>query len=293
VHWKEDWSAISRRIDGLREGALFFAQAAPHAMSLPANAIGALVETARKTHKEIVRFRGDHAASLSPEKIAAIQELLNRAWPAFSNDSLNGWPGMVTFISLLTTIQVEMNQLLADPEATKRSLARRAFLHLQRSIVADPDTRAKWQSASKVGERECEQLGAIHLLYFGLYAFKVTAAGERTDLVFGRPINLPEVESSIEALVLTEWKLVRQQSEAQGKLAEGLAQLKAYSSGALAAMELSSLRFLILVSEAPFGEIMTEKVDGAVCYVIVNLAVNPVVPSIQARRQTMPRRQIA
>src|SRR5258707_13086277 len=62
--------------------------------------------------------------------------------------------------------------ILSDTQEVLRSRADRAFEHLQRMIVADSDYKAKWQAAFDRGEEACEQLGAVHLLLHGIWAFK-------------------------------------------------------------------------------------------------------------------------
>jgi hypothetical protein len=58
-------------------------------------------------------------------------------------------------------------------------------------IVVDKNVRAKWQAAWKKSgghETRCEQLGAVHLLSHGIWAFKTSANGA-TDLVYSDPID--------------------------------------------------------------------------------------------------------
>ena len=84
------------------------------------------------------------------------------------------------------------------------------------------------------GETHCEMLGAAHLLSHGIWGFKASAKGERTDLILGEPLtDLSEVESTAEALVLTEWKVVRKSNELQDKAEEALEQAKRYACGVL------------------------------------------------------------
>lgn len=108
---------------------------------------------------------------------------------------------------MLGAFETEMSFLLADVQEMIRTRAGRAFEHLQRSIVADADTGRKWQRAFEAGEPACEALGAVQLLSHGIWAFKVNAAGERTDLVYrDEPLDTARLRSVADGLVLTEWK---------------------------------------------------------------------------------------
>ena len=193
----------------------------------------------------------------------------------YFNGSELGWPGIVKRAGLLFSIRAELEYLFADRESVIKALASRAFAHLQRSIVVDRRIAESWRSAFKKKEPICEKLGAVHLLLFGIYAFKVDAIGERTDLVFGTPANLLEAGRIAEALVLTEWKLVRQPSELGAKIKEARAQADAYAGGSLAGLELSSRRYLLMVSSEVMRDLPSELPGGPVTYEVVNIAVNP------------------
>ena len=63
-----------------------------------------------------------------------------------------------------------------------------------------------------------QEFGGAHLLLHGIWAFKVHTPEERTDLVLQEPIrDYDEVERAAEALVLTEWKIVRNASQWEEK----------------------------------------------------------------------------
>jgi hypothetical protein len=69
-------------------------------------------------------------------------------------------------------------------------------MSLEEPILRCPSNHAK--AAGK-----WEKLGAAHLLLHGIWAFKVSATGERTDLVPGEKLEItPQVEAASEALVL-------------------------------------------------------------------------------------------
>jgi hypothetical protein len=96
-----------------------------------------------------------------------------------------------TALVVFAALEAEVSYLLADHQAEIQSLAKRAFEHLQRSIVVDEFVAARWRRAWEAGEVECEKLGAVHLLSHGIWAFKVDAKGGRTDLVYQEPLRDP------------------------------------------------------------------------------------------------------
>jgi hypothetical protein len=150
---------------------------------------------------------------------------------------------------MLASFRAEFEHLLADREIVTRSLVVRAFTHLQRSIVADEAIKRRWQEAFEYGEISCEQLGACQLLSHGIWAFKTSAKGERTDLVLGVPLEVTDdVRRAADALVLTEWKLVREPRELLTKAEEAYRQAKRYNEGIFGGFELASRKYLILVS---------------------------------------------
>jgi hypothetical protein len=158
-------------------------------------------------------------------------------------------------------------------------LSERAFVHLKRSIVADSDLREKWKQSFKNGELACEKLGGSHLLLHGVWAFKVDAQGGRTDLILGEPItDLAEAERSAEALVLTEWKVARSDSELSQKLSDAKNQASKYSAGVLAGFELARYRYLVVVTERDVKMPLDDD-NGDFVYRKINIAVDPRPPS--------------
>jgi hypothetical protein len=84
----------------------------------------------------------------------------------------------------IIAFQAELDYLLSDQQEHLRTYSERAFVHLQRSIAADNESKRKWTEAFDIGETACERLGSLHLLSHGMFAFKVNGEGARTDLVF-------------------------------------------------------------------------------------------------------------
>ena len=181
---------------------------------------------------------------------------------------------------LLTPMQ-DLNLKTIDWEGDL--LSERAFVHLQRSIIVDDEIRKKWIIAYKEHETKCERLGALHLLLHGIWAFKVDAIGGKTDLVLNEPLSITTiVENTADALVLTEWKIVKAQDELQDKIKEAQKQAALYSSGVLGGIEIANYRYLVMVSEERM-KMPDDQVKGIVTYRHINIAVNPDTPSVEAR----------
>jgi hypothetical protein len=77
---------------------------------------------------------------------------------------------------------------------------------------------------------------------------------------------------------LTEWKKIRDRSKVEGVVDAARGQAIRYAGGSLAGFEISSVRFLVTVSEDVFPERDDELING-VTYRHVNIAVAPSSPS--------------
>ncbi len=191
------------------------------------------------------------------------------------------------FSSKLQKFRSDFNYLTSDLEGTAVRLTARAFLHLQRSIVADASVREKWKAALAQHEMACEKLGAVHLLQHGIWSFKVDSIGERTDLVLGEALTeqaLGDVYLSAEGLVLTEWKIATQ-SNCKQKYQEAFVQAERYARGSLAAIELKGYRYLVIVSEGVLSDVPADYEKEGVIYKHINIPVDPSSPSTQARKK--------
>jgi len=146
-------------------------------------------------------------------------------------------------------LESEISFILSDQQEVIRARSERAFAHLQRSIVADPEFRGKWQKAFGDGEVACEKLGGAHLLLHGIFAFKVNAEGERTDLVFQDIAgNLSDEQRYADGFALTEWKIAHSDKQAAKQFVDAKAQADRYAKGALGGSELTGYRYLVVVS---------------------------------------------
>jgi hypothetical protein len=182
---------------------------------------------------------------------------------------------------MLGGLESEISYALSDVQEVIRVRSERAFAHLQRSIVADPDIGAKWLRAFEAGEVACEKLGGTHLLLHGIFAFKVNAEGERTDLVFPDILNdLTEKQRYADGFILTEWKKAKDEKEAGKQFAHARAQAARYASGVLGGTELGGYRYLVVVTRTHVT-VPGDIVERNVTYRHINIAVSPQPPSKQ------------
>lgn len=275
--WAEEWRRISARIAALIAAGEFFLRSG---VTLGDQDCGSnlLVANANGTAEAVRRLADGHCGRLTGEQrrcLAAFQERYSEV------GSPPGLAGVMSRVAYLASLRAEFDYLSSDTAEQVRRLTARAFTHLQRLIVADPDVRRRWKAAFDAGETECEKLGACHLLWHGIWAFKCGAAGERTDLVMAEQrFDEQLARCSAQGMVLTEWKLAKGGDTAR-EGAEGGARRQAerYHGGILAGLEISSPRYLVIVSE---GSLAPPKRDGA--YEYIYLAVDPTTPSRAARR---------
>lgn len=280
MSWRVEWKALSDQILGLLEAGQFYLETKSIRSDDPYRvAEKLLMPQAREILRDLTDFNTRYKSSLPPKAAWCLQDFLNNFYQHFYEEKIDAQAGIQFRLTALASFRSQFNYHLSDQSAVAKHLSERAFLHLKRSIVADPDQRRKWQDAFGQGETACEKLGASHLLLHGIWAFKVNAQGERTDLVFGEPIrDLEEVAQTSEALVLTEWKKLRSAAEVEQKLAEAKAQAARYTAGSLAGLELAHYRYLVIVSEQDLTMPADDK-DGGVTYRKINIAVNPKPPS--------------
>lgn len=282
--WKNEWDSLSKRIAGIIEASTFLFQTSKddHAYSTDI-----LRENCEATAKAVLDLRLYGIAL--PTQIAQALENFWTWWDhTWADDWLSqtgGRPALHAMVVLLASIRSELDHLTNDHSAITRSHVLRAFQHLQRSLLVDDGLKERWLKASDKGETACEQLGGAHLLMHGVWAFKVDATGERTDLVLGTHLAVDQdVISSAHGLVLTEWKLVREGDSPEQKRDEAKYQAARYSEGSLAGFELESERYLVLVSKHEFQR-PADIVEGPTKYKVVALFLDRAKPSVTARQQ--------
>ncbi len=291
MFWQVEWRAISASIVSLIDAGHFLVASAQVRSDDPYQARKVLAVQAQEIFGLIDGFRRKYSSQLPRLAQQRLQAFYDRNASIFgSGDITRGnadvqFYGLQLYIALLSSFKAEFTFLLSDgKEVLARSLVDRAFLHLQRCIVADPGFARRWQEAFGHHETACEKLGGIHLLQFGIYAFKAQAVGEQTDLVLGTKLQItPEIERATEALVLTEWKLVKDPKDRDAKIEEAYREAKIYAAGSLGGFELESHRYLVMVSSDAL-EMPDDRQDGPILYHHKNIAVSPGEPSRRARR---------
>ena len=184
-----------------------------------------------------------------------------------------------TILVKLVAFESEMTYSLDSPTERIRSASELAFMHLRRLIVADNEYREKWQAAFTAHETHCERLGAVHLLWHGIWAFKVDAAGGKTDLVYQEPLTTGSTPVAL-GMVLTEWK--RADGSPEAAYGEARRQAAGYTGGILAGVELASHRYVVVVTKRQV-EPPPDIIEAAVTYRHINIAVEPASPSIAAK----------
>jgi len=280
--YADDWKAISSRIRGLMHAGELHARFLGIRSSDSYARARRLRDQCERILSSLETYRDTHKASLPPTVLAAIKAFVD-AHGGLIRDTTGTadlqdervWAALV----LLGGFETEISFLLSDRQEVVRARSERAFAHLQRSIVADAAFRDKWQNALKDGEVACERLGGAHLLLHGIYAFKINAEGERTDLVFQDLAgDLADEQRYADGLVLTEWKVAASDAEAAKQIAAARTQAGRYAKGALGGSELAGYRYLIVVSNEPL-QIPTDITEGTVVYRHINIAVQPRTPS--------------
>lgn len=276
-----DWKAISSRIDALRESALFYAQMTASNSNDSYGAANVLLYEAHAIFKAISEFARTFEHRLPLVVKQALSAFLKTHSDKFREKNEGGFNTrelLMTGIAALSATNGQVNFGLADTQASIRRRSERAFIHLQRSIHADPKMREAWKNAFVKNEPDCEKLGALHLLWHGIWAFKADATGGRTDLLFGEPVDNSDIDRSADGLVLTEWKLARAASGISRAFAAAKLQADRYHAGILAGLELRDYRYLVVVSEQGGGE-LPDTIEGSVTYRHISLAVDPLAPS--------------
>ena len=287
MNWLIDWQAISARIQGLLDAGTFFYLALHHS-SEDARSVKkkVLLENAEKIFGNLNDFSEKYKSALPSDALVSLKSFLTKPEmndpKLFKPDRPYESANVQFALTSLAAFQSEFAYLIADTQFIARKITERAFVHLQRSIIADDEMRKKWMTAYKEHETKCERLGAIHLLLHGVWAFKVDAVGGKTDLVLNEPLSPAlTIESTADALVLTEWKVVNNQDELQKKIHKAREQAKLYTSGALGGIEMANYRYLVMVSERMM-KMPDDRLEETVTYRHINIAVNPRTPSEEA-----------
>lgn len=279
MNWRTEWKAISDRIEGLLEAGLFFAQLyRAKASDCYGTVNKELLPHARDIFHKIEEYRKNFESILPQSAVHSIVRFIDRHKSHFEPTGLDETDALKLYLSCLASFRSEFTFCTSDIQAVAKRITERAFLHLQRSIIADQNIKERWVIAFDSGEIDCEKLGAVHLLLHGIWAFKASGPGEQTDLILREPLNISEAESAADALVLTEWKVVRNPGELIKKAQEAFRQASVYSRSLLGGLELAGYRYLVLVSQDRLSP-LDDRTENGVVYRHINITVQPSVPS--------------
>ena len=224
VPWRALWGLISGRIDGLvQTGELFFRSIEKYTEDSYDVTGKILIPQADELYDKIVEYRSQYATELPASAVECLDQFFadfgsHFKSPPGSRDLSGRLQRVQIRLTALSAFRAQLEFCLASLEDQIRAATERAFMHLQRCILADNRYREQWKTAFEDGEPSCEKLGATHLLWHGIWAFKVDAAGGRTDLVMGNRIdNLVQIEKIALGIVLTEWKRATSDSDVEAK----------------------------------------------------------------------------
>jgi hypothetical protein len=276
------WKALSSRIRGLTQAGELHARYLAVRSSDTYGRSKRLREHSASVLSALEAFRDRFRQILPPAALDSVNGFIDKAGPLISDT--NGSPDsreerVWAALVMLAGFETEMSFVLSDTQEVIRSLSERAFVHLQRSIVADPEFRGKWATAFKDGEVACEKLGAVHLLLHGIWAFKVDATGGRTDLVFQEPVkDVSDEERYADGIVLTEWKVAGTRNDGPKQFESARSQAERYAQGVPAGNELTSYRYIVVVTQEQVG-VPADLTKDDVVYRHINVAVDPRPPS--------------
>lgn len=280
--YSDQWKALSSRMLGLMQAGHLHAQYLKVGSSDAYGRGKYLLEQIESVLVALRSFREQFQHLLPPAALASIDRFVQKTGDLIGNTT--GTPNsreesLWASLVMLAGFETEMSFILSDVQESIRARSERAFSHLQRLIVVDEVFRHKWQQAFEKGEVECEKLGAVHLLLHGIWAFKVDAAGARTDLVFQEPAGtLIDEQGYVDGFVLTEWKKASSDDKIEKLFEQARRQGSRYAQGALAGSELAGYRYAVVVS-CQQAEIPDDFRDGDVVYRHINISVDPRLPS--------------
>lgn len=286
MSYAEQWRALAARIRGLAKAGELYAQIQTGTNNDPHGIAKNLYRHYKNILLMLKEFLETFGVVLPHEARECLKAFLEGDGAKLittdaSKETRAGRAGLV----FLCAFEFEMSYHLANRQELLRARSERAFLHLQRLLAVDEDLRVKWKAAfeaERKGELSCEKLGAVHLLWHGILAFKIDAIGARTDLVFNEPLENTQEQRGIEGLVLTEWKIA-EPGNGEKRFDEARKQAEAYSQGPLAGSELTGYRYVVAVSLTDLPRVPDDQSVGSVIFRHINIVIEPKRPSKKAR----------
>ena len=213
---------------------------------------GSLREQCGRVLAALRTFRASFHQVLPPSAVMVIDDIVERTGALINDTGVHGCsrtdvggagaPG--------TAFETEMSFL---PPMSKSPYAHDLNAH---SLICNgPSSQMKMSAQSG---REPLMMAKSHVrnsapyifCFMGVWAFKVDAAGARTDLVFQEPVaDLTAPQRYADGLVLTEWKKAAEDAQSSQRF-EARSQASRYAQGALAATELTGYRYVVIVSRS-------------------------------------------
>lgn len=270
-----EWRALAARLNGFLASIELWQTATSHASNGMQDKL--LFDRVRVLVADLDRFVQAAVGGLPAAAIKAFDDQRLRDIASPTSHGIMTAPMVMEAALRLRTIVAEVEYHLADLDEALRHLTERALLHLQWQIYSDNAVRQAWKAAFAAGETACEKLGATHLLWHGIFAFKASQRAI-TDLVLGEPVSASDSDRIATGLVLTEWKKVTARTDLPSAVARAEAQSANYATGVLGGAELRSVRFVIVVTEQQMP--MPPDTPGqGFAYRHVNIACDPLSPS--------------
>lgn len=289
MNWHAEWQALSARIKGILDAGSFFYTSLHHSSEDVRSVKGkVLLKNAEKIIQNLNDFYEKYQTAFPQPAVDCLNSFLNqqdfKSIGFFTNPRILESANVQFSLTSLAAFQSEFNFIIADTQFIARKITERAFIHLQRCIIVDEEVRKKWLNAFNKHETKCEKLGALHLLYHGVWAFKADATGGKTDLILSEPLPIEAIiESVADTLVLTEWKLVKPAGELNKKIHEAQKQAEIYRLDVLGGVEIRKYRYLVMVSEERL-KMPDDNIKDGIIYRHINIAVNPGSPSQESKK---------
>jgi hypothetical protein len=251
----------------------------------PHNIMKGIGENAKANFTLVEKFKEQFEKSLPSNSLAILNDFTQKNNEIIANikkpENVLNRELVIKLIVNLSLLENEMTYHLRDSQAYILKSVEIAFNHLQRQLIADESIKMIWEKAKEKGGTAFEKLGGAHLLLHKIWGVKIGSPGERTDLVLGSKVNLEtdSLSESVEGLVLTEWKFVRNKSLTKAFIEQAQKQLQLYAIGSLAAIDLTSYRYIVLVSKDHLDIEENEIRGDEITYKIINIAYAPKTPS--------------
>ena len=162
MSWLTEWKTISAQIQGLFEVSRFYFETLGQAQK-DAYSVGyrELVPHIKKIQATLKKFKDTYKESIPPSAAESLDAVFNNRIPKYQKElkEIQAINYVQVMVTLLVSFRAEFEYHLADTAAVARRLSERAFIHLQRSIVAGSELRQKWNKAFNEDEPACENLG--------------------------------------------------------------------------------------------------------------------------------------